>query len=161
MFDTVQVQFVSIFALVALITGTVTTAIIGGVANTIYFFVWFLVMILVSFVDIRCTLLGGCDFYGWLKTVLLAVMFMFNIIIFSYALRLRRKEIKLQKEAEAAAAQTASELPIGEPVEPTELAEPAEPVADTASEEPVETPKMDEEKEEEEEDEDFGDYAAF
>jgi hypothetical protein len=159
MFDTVQVQFVSIFALVALITGTVTTAIIGGVANTIYFFVWFLVMVLVSFVDIRCTLLGGCDFYGWLKTVLLAVMFMFNIIIFSYALRLRRKEIKLQKEAEVAAAQTASELPIAEPAidntEPVNVAVPEEPVNEV-----IETGGDDADTEEEEE-EDFGDFAAF
>ncbi len=157
MFDTVQVQFVSIFALVALITGTVTTAIIGGVANTIYFFVWFIVMILVSFVDIRCTLLGGCDFYGWLKTVLLAVMFMFNIIIFSYALRLRRKEIRLKKEAEAAAAKAASELPIAEPVAETEknIEEPVDKPAETMKEEVSKT------EEEEEEEEDFGDYAAF
>ncbi len=153
MFDTAQVQFVSIFALVALITGTVTTAIIGGVANTIYFFTWFLVMILVAFVDIRCTLLGGCDFYGWLKTVLLAVMFMSNIIVFSYALRLRRKEIKLQKEAEVAAAQAASELPLTEPATETQAEE--KPVTES---EPA--PASDA-KEEEEEEEDFGDYAAF
>ena len=149
MFDTAQAQFVSIFALVALITGTATTAIIGGVANTIYFFVWFLVMILVALVDIRCTLLGGCDFYGWLKTVLLAVMFMSNIIVFSYALRLRRKEIKLQKDSEAEAAQIVAELPLAEP----------------ATEEPavVSTPETvpETKDEEEEEEEDFGDYATF
>jgi hypothetical protein len=150
MFDTAQAQFVSIFALVALITGTATTAIIGGVANTIYFFVWFLVMILVALVDIRCTLLGGCDFYGWLKTVLLAVMFMSNIIVFSYALRLRRKEIKLQKESEAAAAQIVAELP---------LAEPAAEAPAVVSTPVPETKK--EEEEEEEEEEDFGDYATF
>ncbi len=154
MFDTAQAQFVSIFALVALITGTVTTAIIGGVANTIYFFTWFLVMILVSMVDIRCTLLGGCDFYGWLKTVLLAVMFMFNIITFSYALRLRRKELALQKEAEAAAAQAVAELPIAEPAAPVTASEPAKP-APAAAPAPAPAAK------EEEEDEDFGDYAAF
>lgn len=159
MFDTVQVQFVSIFALVALITGTATTAIVGGVANTIYFFVWFLVMILVSFVDIRCTLLGGCDFYGWLKTVLLAVMFMFNIIIFSYALRLRRKEKKLQEEAEMAAIQTASELPIMETVAGSETT--AEPEAEADMAPTKESKKTTSEEEEEESDEDFGDYAAF
>jgi hypothetical protein len=152
MFDTAQVQFVSIFALVALITGTATTAIIGGVANTIYFFVWFLVMILVSFVDIRCTLLGGCDFYGWLKTVLLAVMFMSNIIVFSYALRLRRKELKLQKEAEAAAAAVVAELPLAAPAAETKV---EEPVAESAPAPASET------KEEAGEEEDFGDYAAF
>ncbi len=159
MFDTAQAQFVSIFALVALITGTATTAIIGGVANTIYFFVWFLVMILVALVDIRCTLLGGCDFYGWLKTVLLAVMFMSNIIVFSYALRLRRKEVKLQKEAEAAAEQVASDLPIAEPVAEENTVEAAnEPQAAALAESEQEEVK---DEEEEDEEEDFGDFAAF
>jgi hypothetical protein len=159
MFDTAQAQFVSIFALVALITGTATTAIIGGVANTIYFFVWFLVMIMVALVDIRCTLLGGCDFYGWLKTVLLAVMFMSNIIVFSYALRLRRKEIKLQKEAETAAEQVASELPIAEPAAQENTVEEAnEPQAAALEESEQEEVK---EEEEEDEEEDFGDFAAF
>ena len=152
MFDTAQAQFVSIFALVALITGTATTAIIGGVANTIYFFVWFLVMILVALVDIRCTLLGGCDFYGWLKTVLLAVMFMSNIIVFSYALRLRRKEIKLQKDSEAEAAQIVAELPLAEPA----AEEPA-----TEASAVVSKPVPETKDEEEEEEEDFGDYATF
>lgn len=152
MFDTAQAQFVSIFALVALITGTATTAIIGGVANTIYFFVWFLVMILVALVDIRCTLLGGCDFYGWLKTVLLAVMFMSNIIVFSYALRLRRNEIKLQKDSEAEAAQIVAELPLAEPAA-------EEPAAEAPA--VVSNPVPETKDEEEEEEEDFGDYATF
>lgn len=154
MFDTVQAQFVSVFALVALITGTATTAIIGGVANTIYFFVWFLVMIMVALVDIRCTLLGGCDFYGWLKTILLAVMFMFNIIVFSYALRLRRKEVKLEKEAAEAAIKAASELPVEEPTAP---------VKETFVPAHIPAPVMDNEGEQEleEEEEDYGDYATF
>ncbi len=157
MFDTVQAQFVSVFALVALITGTATTAIIGGVANTIYFFVWFLVMIMIALVDIRCTLLGGCDFYGWLKTVLLAVMFMFNIITFSYALRLRRKEVKLEKEAAEAVAKAASELPVEEVMTEPEasMQEESTPTPASAST-PVATNNEDVEEEE-----DFGDYAAF
>ncbi len=101
MFDTPQTKFVSIFALVALVTGSAVTGVISGVANTLYFFFGFLVMAMIAILDIRCTLVGGCDFFGWLKTVLLAMMFTFSIVTFAYAIRLKRAENTILNEIPA------------------------------------------------------------
>jgi hypothetical protein len=101
MFDTPQTKFVSIFALVTLITGSAITGVISGVANTLYFFIGFVVMSMIAILDIRCTLVGGCDFYGWLKTVLLAMSFTFSIVIFAYAIRLKRAENSIVNEIPA------------------------------------------------------------
>ena len=101
MFDTPQTKFVSIFALVALVTGSAVTGVISGVANTIYFFIGFLIISMISILDIRCTLLGGCDFLTWFKTVLLMIMFIFSIVIFAYAIRLKKQENTIVNEVPA------------------------------------------------------------
>jgi hypothetical protein len=103
MFDTPQTKFVSIFAIVSLITGSAVTGVISGVANTIYFFIGFLVVSMIAILDIRCTLVGGCDFFGWIKTVLLVMSFIFSIVIFAYAIRLKRAENSIVNEAPSSA----------------------------------------------------------
>ena len=98
MFDSAQTKFVAIFGIIALLVGTASTAVINNVMSSLYFIIGYSVLILVTLSDVHCVLSGGCELLGWIKTVAMIVIFLISIIVFGYAVRLKKRE----REYEAA-----------------------------------------------------------
>jgi hypothetical protein len=92
MFENAQTKFVAIFGIIALLVGTATTAVINNVQSSLYFILGYLVLILVGMSDVHCVLNGGCELLGWLKTVLMIVIFLMSVVVFGYAVRLKKEE---------------------------------------------------------------------
>ncbi len=92
MFDSPQTKFVAIFGIIALMVGTASTAVIHNVISSLYFIIGYLVLILVALSDVHCVLSGGCELLGWLKTVAMILIFLISIVIFGYAVKLKRRE---------------------------------------------------------------------
>lgn len=108
MFENPQTKFVAIFGIIALLIGTATTAVINNVQSSLYFIIGYLVVILIGMSDVHCVMSGGCELLGWIKTLLMIAIFLVSIIVFGYAVRLKREE-----RAYAAEAATASDTITG------------------------------------------------
>jgi hypothetical protein len=98
MLDSPQTKFVAISGLVALMVGTATTAVVTNVAKSLYFFIGYLILVLIGIVDISCVLSGGCEILSWVKTMLMFFIFLISLIVFSYAIKLKKAEIEFQIE---------------------------------------------------------------
>ncbi len=98
MLDSPQAKFVAISGLVALMVGTATTAVVTNVAKSLYFFIGYLILVLIGIVDISCVLSGGCEIVSWVKTMIMFFIFLVSLIIFSYAIKLKKAEIEFQIE---------------------------------------------------------------
>ena len=94
MFESPQTKFVAIFGIGALMIGTATTAVVHNVARSIYFLLGYLILILVSIADIHCVLTGGCELLGWIKTMSMIIIFLLSIVIFAYAVKMKKAEIE-------------------------------------------------------------------
>ncbi len=94
MFESPQTKFVAIFGIAALMIGTATTAVVHNVARSIYFLLGYLILILVSIADIHCVLIGGCELLGWIKTMAMIIIFLLSIVIFAYAVKMKKAEIE-------------------------------------------------------------------
>ena len=92
MFDSPQTKFVAIFGIIALLVGTATTAVINNVQTSLYFLIGYMILILVGLSDVHCVLSGGCELLGWMKTVVMISIFLLSIVIFGYAVRLKKEE---------------------------------------------------------------------
>jgi len=99
MFDSPQTKFVAIFGIIALLVGTASTAVINNVMSSLYFIIGYSVLILIALSDVHCVLSGGCELLGWMKTVAMIVIFLISVIVFGYAVRLKKRE----RDYEAAA----------------------------------------------------------
>ncbi len=94
MFETPQTKFVAIFGIAALMIGTATTAVVHNVASSLYFLIGYLILILVSIADIHCVLVGGCELLGWVKTMAMMLIFLISVVVFAYAVKLKRAVIE-------------------------------------------------------------------
>jgi hypothetical protein len=94
MFESSQTKFVAIFGIAALMIGTATTAVVHNVASSLYFLIGYLILILISIADIHCVLVGGCELLGWVKTMSMMLIFLISIVVFAYAVKLKRAEIE-------------------------------------------------------------------
>ena len=92
MFDSAQTKFVGIFGIIALLVGAATTAVINNVQSSLYFIIGYMILILVGLSDVHCVLGGGCELLGWMKTVLMIVIFLVSIVVFGYAVRLKKEQ---------------------------------------------------------------------
>jgi hypothetical protein len=92
MFDSPQTKFVAIFGIIALLVGAATTAVINNVQTSLYFIIGYLILILVGLSDVHCVLTGGCELLGWMKTVLMIGIFLVSIVVFGYAVRLKKEQ---------------------------------------------------------------------
>ena len=92
MFENPQTKFVAIFGIIALLIGTATTAVINNVQSSLYFIIGYLVIILIGMSDVHCVMSGGCELLGWFKTLLMISIFLVSIVVFGYAVRLKREE---------------------------------------------------------------------
>lgn len=92
MFETPQTKFVAIFGIIALLVGAATTAVINNVQSSLYFIIGYIILILVGLTDVHCVLGGGCELYGWMKTVILISLFLVSIVVFGYAVRLKKEQ---------------------------------------------------------------------
>ena len=99
MFDSPQTKFVAIFGIIALLVGTASTAVINNVMSSLYFVIGYSVLILIALSDVHCVLSGGCELLGWMKTVAMIVIFLISIVVFGYAVKLKKR----QRDYEAAA----------------------------------------------------------
>jgi hypothetical protein len=106
MFDSPQTKFVAIFGIIALLVGTATTAVINNIQSTLYFIIGYLILILVGLSDVHCVISGGCELLGWMKTVVMISIFLISIVVFGYAVRLKKAE--REYEAQVAAGEIVS-----------------------------------------------------
>ena len=101
MFDSPQTKFVAIFGIIALLVGTATTAVVNNVQSSLYFLIGYMILILVGLSDVHCVLSGGCELLGWLKTVLMIGIFLVSIVVFGYAIRLKREQLDYDAKVSA------------------------------------------------------------
>ncbi len=100
MFETPQTKFVAITGIAALMIGTATTAVVHNIARSLYFLIGYLILILVAIADIHCVLVGGCEILGWIKTMLMMLIFLVSLVVFAYAIKLKRAEIDFKEDVQ-------------------------------------------------------------
>jgi len=77
MFDTTQEIVVGVISLLALLVGTIISGIQYGAFASIIGFLFAIPFILLTIYSIRCMILGGCNVFAWIMTVLIGL---FNIV---------------------------------------------------------------------------------
>ena len=77
MFDTTQEIVVGVISLLALLVGTIVSGIQFGAFASITGFLFAIPFILLSIYSIRCMILGGCNVFAWVMTVLIGL---FNLV---------------------------------------------------------------------------------
>lgn len=85
MFESVQAKIVAFTVLVLLISATVSMirdnksvkSIMWGIFGILIAALYFLIII----IDQNCVVIGGCDFWGWIKMILTEVWLIFAIIV--------------------------------------------------------------------------------
>ena len=92
MFDSPQTKFIAIFGIISLLVGAATTAVINNVQTSLYFIIGYIILMLVGISDVHCVLRGGCELLGWMKTVIMMGIFLVSIIVFGYAVRMKKEE---------------------------------------------------------------------
>lgn len=85
MFESIQAKIVAFTVVVLLISATVSMlrdkksvkSIMWGVFGILIAALYFLIII----IDQNCVVIGGCDFWGWIKMVLTEIWLIFAIIV--------------------------------------------------------------------------------
>ncbi len=99
MIETLQAKILGGTALLLLILSFVAAIRNGSIVAAVVGFLFGALIMLLQIFDVNCTILGGCNIWGWIKTMLVEFLLLISIVTIILALAQKKKDTNTKDTA--------------------------------------------------------------